>query len=106
MTDANAASEPLANLHLDEVTGERVRYVTDRLHCETQRLYICVSSKTELKKRQKQRMLEEKRAEKAAKAPNPLVAAQKKKPEDEVELTPNVKQPSPERSPFIVTDCH
>ena len=47
-------------------------------------------SKSELKKRNKARQLEEKKAEKAAKVPNPLVAAQKKKPEEEMELTPNV----------------
>ncbi|KAL9124653.1 MAG: hypothetical protein Q9217_006039 [Psora testacea] len=75
MADEGATGE-LANLHLDEATGEKV-------------------SKSELKKRKKQRELEEKKAKKAteapAKAPNPLVAAQKKKHEEEADLSPNVR---------------
>ncbi|KAK9375873.1 uncharacterized protein V1513DRAFT_441115 [Lipomyces chichibuensis] len=68
-TDAvSAAADQLAKTYLDEVTGEQV-------------------SKTELKKRQKQRALEAKKKEKAA------TAAEKKpagKPKDEEEeLTPN-----------------
>lgn len=60
----------VANLHLDEVTGEKV-------------------SKSELKKRQKLRQLEEKKKEKAAAAPaktEKKVSAE----EAESELTPNV----------------
>ncbi|KAI4099099.1 MAG: hypothetical protein L6R37_006147 [Teloschistes peruensis] len=70
MADAGGADQ-LANLHLDEVTGEKV-------------------SKSELKKRQKQRQQEEKKREKAAAAPA------KAKPEkamsaeeEESNLTPN-----------------
>ncbi|KAI1341280.1 lysyl-tRNA synthetase [Xylariaceae sp. FL0016] len=63
-------TEEVANLHLDEVTGERI-------------------SKTELKKRQKQRERDAKKAEKAAAAP-PKPAAKKTNAEaDEKELTPN-----------------
>lgn len=65
-------TEPLANLHLDEVTGEKV-------------------SKSELKKRQKQREKEAKKAEKEAAAPPKPVAAKKSNAEaDEKELNPNV----------------
>ncbi|KAH6679224.1 putative Lysyl-tRNA synthetase, cytoplasmic [Halenospora varia] len=64
-------TEPLANLHLDEVTGEKV-------------------SKSELKKRQKQREKEAKKAEKEAAAPPKPVAAKKSNAEaDEKELNPN-----------------
>lgn len=64
-------TDGVANLHLDEVTGERV-------------------SKSELKKRQKQRETERKKAEKAAAAP-PKQASKKKEGElDESELNPNV----------------
>ncbi|KIW73412.1 lysine-tRNA ligase [Phialophora macrospora] len=67
MTDAaESIAHDTANLHLDEVTGERV-------------------SKSELKKRQKQRQLEEKKRERAAAAP-PKAAAKK---EADVELNPN-----------------
>jgi lysyl-tRNA synthetase class 2 len=68
----SSAADQLQNLHLDEVTGERV-------------------SKTELKKRQKQRAQEEKRKEKAASAP-PKPTGQKKGSveEEESQLTPNV----------------
>jgi hypothetical protein len=70
---AAGAAEGLANLHLDEVTGERV-------------------SKTELKKRKKQREVEEKKkAAQAAAPPKPVAAAKTK--EDEVELDPSVNPP-------------
>ena len=76
MADAAPPTEQVANLQLDEVTGERV-------------------SKTELKKRQKARQREAEKAKKAAAAPP---AAPKKKSADagsasaeaaEKELTPN-----------------
>ncbi|KAK2782776.1 lysyl-tRNA synthetase [Onygenales sp. PD_12] len=69
-TDAAAAN--LANLHLDEVTGERV-------------------SKSELKKRQKARAKEAEKREKAAAAPPKAQPAAKKAraEEEESELTPN-----------------
>ncbi|KAK2733381.1 lysyl-tRNA synthetase [Onygenales sp. PD_40] len=69
-TDAAAAN--LANLHLDEVTGERV-------------------SKSELKKRQKARAKEAEKREKAAAAPPKAQPAAKKASaeEEESELTPN-----------------
>ena len=71
----NAEREPptdaVANLHLDEVTGERV-------------------SKSELKKRQKQRETERKKAEKAAAAPPKQAKAKKEGDIDESELNPNV----------------
>jgi lysyl-tRNA synthetase, class II len=76
MADANGTLvQDTANLHLDEVTGERV-------------------SKSELKKRQKQRQLEEKKAAKAAAAPP---KQDKKKAAgseelDESNLNPNVSQ--------------
>lgn len=81
MADADAVKqtqEAVANLHLDEVTGERV-------------------SKSELKKRQKVREIEKKKAEKAAAAAAkaPAGAAKKKEKsaeEDESELTPNVSR--------------
>ncbi|KAI9708601.1 MAG: lysyl-tRNA synthetase [Bogoriella megaspora] len=63
------ASSSLQNLHLDEITGERV-------------------SKTELKKRQKQRQVEAKKAEKAAAAP-PKAKKASTAEQDEMELTPN-----------------
>ncbi|OSS44237.1 hypothetical protein B5807_11026 [Epicoccum nigrum] len=74
MADTNppaqpAAAENKANLHKDEVTGEMV-------------------SKSELKKRQKQREVEKKKAEKAAKLPERPKTEGKAK-EAEVELTPN-----------------
>lgn len=69
------ASEPLAqdtaNLHLDEVTGERV-------------------SKSELKKRQKQRQQEEKKKEKAAAAPAKPEKKTTSAEMDESNLNPNV----------------
>lgn len=64
--------ESMANLHLDEVTGERV-------------------SKSELKKRQKQRMKEEEKRKKEAAAPPKPAAPKKTNAEaDEKELNPNV----------------
>jgi lysyl-tRNA synthetase class 2 len=75
MADAETAAAPaeqLANLHLDEVTGEKV-------------------SKTELKKRQKQRQKDEDKAKKAAAAPPKAVVAKKSNAEaEEKELNPNV----------------
>jgi len=74
MADApNAApTEAIANLILDEVTGEKV-------------------SKTELKKRNKQRENEKKKAAKAAAAPPKPVPAKKTNVEaEEKELNPNV----------------
>lgn len=73
---SSTAADQLQNLHLDEVTGEKV-------------------SKTELKKRQKQRAQDEKKREKLAAAP-PKAAAPKKNSaeEEESELTPNVRAPS------------
>lgn len=61
-------TEEVANLHLDEVTGERV-------------------SKSELKKRQKQRQREAEKAAKAAAAPQK--AASKPKTAGEEDLNPN-----------------
>lgn len=75
MADSTAGAPPteeVANLHLDEVTGERV-------------------SKTELKKRQKQRQKEAEKAAKAAAAP-PKAASSKPKTasgEEEKDLNPN-----------------
>jgi lysyl-tRNA synthetase class 2 len=65
------ATEATANLHLDEETGERV-------------------SKSELKKRQKQRQVEAKKKEKEA--AQPPAKAQKKASAEEMEadLSPNV----------------
>jgi lysyl-tRNA synthetase, class II len=72
MSDLNGLAQETANLHLDEVTGERV-------------------SKSELKKRQKQREQEAKKAAKAAAAP-PKQPPKKKQNEemDESNLNPNV----------------
>lgn len=66
-------TEGVANLHLDEVTGERV-------------------SKSELKKRQKQRENERKKAEKAASAPAKQSTKKKEGELDETELNPNVSR--------------
>lgn len=69
-----APTAEVANLHLDEVTGEKV-------------------SKSELKKRQKQRERDAKKQEKAAAAPPKPASAKKTNAEaDEKELTPNVSQ--------------
>lgn len=76
MADATTSlAQDTANLHLDDVTGERV-------------------SKSELKKRQKQRQLEEKKKEKAAAAaPRPEKKASNRSAElDESNLNPNVSQ--------------
>lgn len=75
MADQNAAEQAgdaLANLHLDEVTGERV-------------------SKSELKKRLKQRATEEKKKGKAAAAP-PKAERNTSAEVDESNLTPNVSR--------------
>lgn len=66
-----APTDQVANLHLDEVTGEKV-------------------SKSELKKRQKQRERDAKKQEKAATAP-PKAAKKTNAEADEKELTPNVR---------------
>lgn len=76
MADAPAKSasleESVANLHLDEVTGEKV-------------------SKSELKKRIKQRQKDEEKAKKAAAAPpKPVKEKKSNAEEEEKELTPNV----------------
>jgi len=69
---ASAPTEPLANLHLDEATGEMV-------------------SKSELKKRNKQRQKEEdKRAREAAAPPKATPAKKSNAEADEKELNPNV----------------
>lgn len=78
----------MANLHLDESTGEMVRSVPS-LHAvlTTTETHIC--SKTELKKRQKQREAEAKKAAKTASGPTR--APKERFTEDaEAELTPNV----------------
>lgn len=67
VADAAAA---VAKLHLDEVTGEMI-------------------SKTELKKRQKQREKEAAKKEKAAANPKPQTAGNKSAEAAEKELTPN-----------------
>jgi lysyl-tRNA synthetase, class II len=77
MADSSSSAAPpadqLQNLHLDEVTGERV-------------------SKSELKKRQKQRAQEEKKREKAASATARVAPEKKTSAEDEEsELSPNVR---------------
>ncbi len=67
---ANEVTENIANLHLDEATGERI-------------------SKSELKRRQKLRAQEEKKQQRAAAAP----AKTEKKTsaeDDESNLSPNV----------------
>ncbi|KAJ9498818.1 lysyl-tRNA synthetase [Exophiala xenobiotica] len=71
MADANTSlAQDTANLHLDEVTGERV-------------------SKSELKKRQKQRQAEEKKKEKAAAAPPKPEKKAANAEMDESNLNPN-----------------
>ena len=71
------AEGQLANLHLDEATGEKV-------------------SKSELKKRQKQRANEGKKKEKAAAAP-PRAEKHISAEEEENNLTPNVRGLPPSR---------
>ncbi|PGH13316.1 lysine-tRNA ligase [Helicocarpus griseus UAMH5409] len=66
---AESAADAVANLHLDEVTGERV-------------------SKSELKKRQKLRQKEAEKKEKAAAAP-PKAEKKANAEEEESNLTPN-----------------
>lgn len=66
----DAPTEGVANLHLDEITGEKV-------------------SKSELKKRQKLRQKEEEKAKKAAAAP-PKPVKKSNAEADEKELNPNV----------------
>jgi lysyl-tRNA synthetase class 2 len=77
MADAEASSlaQDTANLHLDEVTGERV-------------------SKSELKKRQKQRQVEAKKKEKAAAAPPKPEKKAASAELDESNLNPNVSPPT------------
>ncbi|KAK1759577.1 lysine--tRNA ligase, cytoplasmic [Echria macrotheca] len=74
MADSTTSAPPteeVANLHLDEVTGERV-------------------SKSELKKRQKQRQKEAEKAAKAAAAPPKAASSKPKNPAGEEEnLNPN-----------------
>ncbi|KAL2374097.1 Protein kinase [Blastomyces gilchristii] len=97
--DADAAADNLANLHLDEVTGERV-------------------SKSELKKRQKHRAKEAEKEKKAAAAP-PKPEKKASAEEEESNLTPNqyfeirsgrvnklrqTKSPNPYPHKFQVTD--
>lgn len=67
---AAEAAAAVAKLHLDEVTGEMI-------------------SKTELKKRQKQREKEAAKKEKAAANPKPQAAGNKSAEAAEKELTPN-----------------
>ena len=68
---ADAPATDLDNLHLDEVTGERL-------------------SKTELKKRIKHREVEKRKAEKAAQSTT-RPPAKKSAEEEESNLTPNVR---------------
>ncbi len=84
MADASASlAQDTANLHLDEVTGERV-------------------SKSELKKRQKQRQAEEKKKEKAAAAPPKPEKKAKSEELDESNLNPNVSATVPFTRPEAV----
>lgn len=75
-TKAEASTEEqMQNLHLDEVTGERV-------------------SKTELKRRQKQREKDDKKKEKVASAPaKPGPPKMASAEENEAQLNPNVGNP-------------
>lgn len=77
-TAVQQAEASLANLILDEVTGEKV-------------------SKSELKRRQKQREKEAKKKEREAAAP-PKPVKKTSAEDDEANLTPNVSRtpPSPE----------
>jgi lysyl-tRNA synthetase, class II len=75
MADSNTPApapptEEVANLHLDEVTGERI-------------------SKTELKKRQKQRQKEADKAAKAAAAPPKVSKPKNAAGQEEADLNPN-----------------
>jgi lysyl-tRNA synthetase class 2 len=79
---SSAPTEGVANLHLDEVTGEKV-------------------SKSELKKRQKLRLKEEEKKKKEAAAPpKPVVAKKENAEADEKELNPNVPSNQP-NNPFL-----
>lgn len=81
---SSAPTEAVANLHLDEVTGEKV-------------------SKSELKKRQKQRQKEEEKKKKEAAAPPKPVTAKKSNAEaDEKELNPNVCYPEQNFCPHFM----
>ncbi|MCJ1416526.1 lysyl-tRNA synthetase [Xylographa parallela] len=95
---AESTEGQMANLHLDEITGEKV-------------------SKSELKKRQKQRLVEKKKEEKASAAP-PRAEKHMSAEEEENNLTPNQyfeirsakikklresKQPNPYPHKFNVT---
>lgn len=74
MADASASAAPdqqLANLVLDEVTGEKV-------------------SKSEFKRRQKQRQKEDEKKQKAAAAP-PKPVKKESGEAEEKDLNPNVK---------------
>lgn len=77
MTDSNVkeVEASMANLLLDEVTGEKV-------------------SKTELKRRQKLREKEAKKKEKEAAAPPKVAQKKVSAEEEEANLTPNVRYPS------------
>lgn len=109
MADASVPAPPteqVANLHLDDVTGEMI-------------------SKSELKKRQKARQKEAEKAEKAAKAPPKPAAAKKSNEADEKALDPRqyfeirsrainklreTKEPNPYPHKFhgksTTPDCH
>jgi lysyl-tRNA synthetase class 2 len=72
MADSSVPTEDLTNLQLDEVTGEKV-------------------SKSELKRRNKQREKDAKKAEREAAAPPKPVKEKKSNAEaEEKELNPNV----------------
>lgn len=92
---AEASGDQLANLHLDEVTGEKVRSVNPTRKSLSFRTHDLLS-KSELKKRQKQRTLEEKKKEKAAAAPSkPKPEKTASAEEEESQLTPNVRSIDP-----------
>lgn len=80
----------MGNLHLDEPTGEMVRYESHQLSFSVFKNTNHLHSKSELKKRQKQRTNEEKKREKAAAAP-PKAEKQRSAEEEESNLTPNVR---------------
>lgn len=77
----------MANLHLDEPSGEMVRYIF-MIECYSHWAKYTIS-KSELKKRQKQRHNDEKKREKAAVAP-PRTEKHTSVEEEENDLTPNV----------------
>ena len=87
MADGQAAPQ-LANLHLDEPTGEMVRQVSYRTISDP---LLNACSKSELKKRQKQRELEEKKKAKAAAAPPKIEKNPTSAEQQEADLTPNVR---------------